>query len=156
MAILLRDADIQKLLEEKKPLPANFRQQLSTKPKHGHKEGELAVKGVDGSEFHLIIRQSDTNPLDFSVILAYTLPRINKSIILCRYNGKHEDTNRLERQTFYDFHIHKITERYQDSSFKGETFADSTDRYSDLDGAIECLIIDCGFILPFEPQGKLF
>lgn len=157
MAIILKEVDINRLLAEKKPLSLNGQQLLALKPKRGHKENEIEAKGTDGSIFRLIIRLSNSNPLDFSVILAYILPRTNQIILLRRYNGKsHSHTNPLEHQTFYDFHIHQITERYQDSPRNNETYAEPTNRYSDLAGAIECLIIDCGFELPYEPQRKLF
>jgi len=154
----LKEADIERLKKEQKPLPANWRSRLvQLKQKRGHKENQLLVSGANGSAFRIIVRQSDTNPLDFSAILACVLPDSNKSFILRRYNGKsHEHTNPLEAKTFYDYHIHEITERYQDSPHKDETFARPTDRYSNLAEAIDCLIIDCGFELPSEPQRRLF
>ena len=58
---------------------------FSLKPKHGHKERELDVTGVHGSQFRIILRESIANPLGFSVILAYCLQRqINFSV----YGGK--------------------------------------------------------------------
>lgn len=137
MAIVLNEAEIERLLKERKPLPAKYQSQLQLKQKRGHKENDLVVPGVDRSVFRVIVRQSDTNPLDFSAILACVLSRTNKCLLLRRYNGKsHEHTNPLEGQTFYDFHIHQITERYQDSPHKDETFAQPTNRYSDLAEAI--------------------
>jgi hypothetical protein len=130
---------------------------LLPKPKRGHKEAELAVLANDGSEFLLIIRQSVSNALDFSVILAYRHPAAGNVVILRRYNGKsHQHTNPIEGSQLYDFHIHTITERYQNSSFRRETFAETTNRYGDLDGAVRCLIMDCGFSLPADAQKTLF
>ena len=107
MAIRLSEAEISRLLAERKPLPPDYRERIQTKPKHGHKERELDVIGTDGSEFRLIFRQSEFNPLDFSVILAYRPPKTNQLFRLRRYNGKsHEHTNTLDGQTFYDFHVH--------------------------------------------------
>ncbi|WHZ28147.1 MAG: hypothetical protein OJF51_002945 [Nitrospira sp.] len=57
MAIRLNDAEISRLLAERKPLPPDYRERIQTKPKRGHKERELDVKGADGSEFRLILRQ---------------------------------------------------------------------------------------------------
>ena len=116
MAILLTDTNIQELLAERKPLPLNYREKFVVKPKRGHKERELDVVGVTGSEFRLILRLGDFNALDFSVILAYCVPQTNQRIRLRRYNGKsHQHTNAIEGVTFYDFHIHTATERYQHS-----------------------------------------
>jgi hypothetical protein len=157
MAVLLTDAVIERLVAEPKSLPADYRQRVKVKPKRGHKESELDVKGAEGSEFRLILRQASANPLDFSVILAYLVPQTNRVFRLCRYNGRHgEHTNRLEGQTFYDLHIHKATERYQESGFDEDAFAEPTGRYSDLDGAVECILAECGFVLPPDSQRRLF
>ena len=157
MPVRLMDDDVQRLLAEKKPLPKNYDRHMKLKPKRGHKESQLDVKGVAGPQFSVIVRQAEANPLDFSVILAYKVPRSNQVILLRRYNGKsHQHTNPIERETFYDFHVHELTERYQDSADKDETFATPTRRYSSWPEAIESVIIDCGFELPDDPQPRLF
>lgn len=111
--------------------------------------------GQRGSEFQIIVRQSSFNPLDFSVILGYSLPKSSVLFRLRRYNGRsHQHTNQIEEITFYDFHIHAATERYQDAGYAEEHFAEVTDRYVDLNGAIRCLIDDCAFELPPGTQGS--
>ena len=57
MAMRLSQAEISRLLAEHKPLPPDYRERIQTKPKRGHKERELDVKGSDKSEFRLILRQ---------------------------------------------------------------------------------------------------
>jgi len=157
MPILLTDTDIHGLLAEPKPLAADYRKRLTIRPKRGHKECELDVEGANDSEFRLYLRQSNFNTLDFSVILAYRVPGSSQILRLRRYNGKsHEHTNTIEEQTFYDFHIHTATERYQDSGLREDTFAEVSDRYSDLHDAIDCMIHDCGFEAPPDPQTSLF
>ena len=161
MAVTLTESDIAGLLEEPKPLPADFRKRIEVRAKHGHKERELTVMGEHGSEFHLILRQSAFNAMDFSAILAYRPPKQNQLFRLRRYNGKsHEHTNKLEGETFYDYHVHHATERYQESGLREDAYAQPTDRYTDLAGAIECLLDDCAFERPendrtplFEPEG---
>jgi hypothetical protein len=156
MAILLTDTDISRLLLERKPLPTDYRARLQLRPKRGHKERELGVTGTADSHFHIILRQSLSNPLDFSVILGYSFPTSSVVFRLRRYNGRsHEHTNRLEGDTFYDFHIHTATERYQNAGYAEEHYAETTNRYADLSGAIQCLIEDCGFDLPSGSQGIL-
>src|SRR5439155_12946442 len=111
-----------------KPLPADYIARTQTKPKRGHKERELDLTGESTGEFRLILRQSLLNSLDFSIILAYQIPRTNQLFRLRRYNGKsHEHTNTLESQTFYDFHIHTATLRYQDAGMREDSFAEPTD-----------------------------
>lgn len=160
MAVRLTEADIAALLSESKPLPADYRRLLETRAKRGHKERELPLEGATGNGFRLIIRQSNINPLDFSVILTYQIPSSNQSFRLRRYNGRsHQHSNKLERQTFYDFHIHTATERYQErDGFDEDGYAEPTERYATLDAALQCMINDCGFQPPVEanPQLPLF
>ncbi len=157
MAIQLSDNDIERLITERKPLPDDYRDRIQTRPKRGHKERELDVTGDAHSEFRIIFRQSEINPLDFSVILAYRPPKSNQLFRLRRYNGKsHQHTNTLEGKTFYGFHIHMATERYQDAGLREDWFAEPTDRYADFNNAIRCMLQDCGFDVPSSPQGTLF
>jgi hypothetical protein len=157
MEIRLTDAEIARLIGEPKILPRDYHQQIQIKPKHGHKERELDIKGDAGSEFRLILRQSEINPLDFSIILAYRPPKSNVLFRLRRYNGKsHEHTNCQESQSFYDFHIHWATERYQGTGVREDTYAEATDRFADFNGAVRCMLGDCAFVIPRDLQSQLF
>ena len=157
MSIELTDKDIERFLKERKPLPSDYRKHVTTKPKCGHKENELTVKGADGSEFVLILRQANVNPLDFSVILGFQMPESTRVFRLRRCNGKHgQHTNPIEGITFYDFHIHTATERYQDLGLREDTYAEATDRFWDFSTAIDCMLKDCAFDVPPNPQGHLF
>lgn len=157
MAVNILDAEIAALIAEAKPLPEDYQQRIQTRPKRGHRERELDVDGVNGNSFRLILRQSLFNPLDFSIILAWLPPQSATPFRLCRYNGKsHEHTNTLESQKFFEFHVHRSTERYQKSGLREDSFAEPTDRYQDFGGALLCLIRDCGFQLPVNPQSGLF
>ena len=123
------DSEIARMIEEPKPLPDNYRSRIQLRNKRGHKERELDVTGKDGTQYRLILRQSDFNTLDFSIILTVNPPKTNQLFRLRRYNGKsHEHTNQIEEDTFYDFHIHHATERYQESGLREDTFAEATDR----------------------------
>jgi hypothetical protein len=152
------DAEIDRLLAERKPLATDFRRRLQLRPKHGHDEREVEVKGEDGSEFLVILRRSTFNALDFSVILGVRPPASNEVFRLRRYNGKsHEHTNKIEnRRRFYAFHVHQATERYQELGMQEDAFAEPTDRYSDLDSALQCMLRECGFVQPDNGQGWLF
>ncbi len=46
----------------------------------------------------------------------------------------------LRKTTFYGFHIHTATERYQQSGYREDTYAEETNRYADYHGAIECML----------------
>ncbi len=154
MPLLLTDIEIQRLIEEQKPLPDDFESRIILKPKRGHSEKELDIIGVEENQFRIILRQSLINPLDFSVILAYLPKQTNQVFLLRRYNGKsHEHTNKIERHLpFYDFHIHTATERYQRAGFKEEWYAETTNRYNIFEEAVRCMFQDCGLLLPPNPQ----
>ena len=148
MTIQLNDEKIGSLLAERKLLPEDFLSQLKPKSKHGHKEYEKDILGENGSNFRLIFRQSELNPLDFSVMLVYLPKGSNQQFRLRRYNGKsHEHGNHIEKNKFYGFHIHTATERYQQSGYREDTYAEETTRYADYHGAIECMVKECGFMI---------
>ncbi|MBN1903348.1 hypothetical protein JW926_18665 [Candidatus Sumerlaeota bacterium] len=151
------DSEIDRMIKERKPLPDNYRDRVQLREKRGHKERELDVTGENGTQYRIIIRQSNFNPLDFSIILAVNAADSNQIFRLRRYNGKHgEHTNPIEGNTFYDFHIHNATERYQESGAREDTFAEVTERYGDFNGALRCMFEDCGFKIPKDSQTSLF
>jgi hypothetical protein len=157
MPIRLTDAEIARLVAERKPLPDDYRSRLQVRPKRGHRERELELEGAAGGQFLVILRQSDFNPLDFSVILGYRLPGLSTVFRLRRYNGRsHQHTNRIEGEEFYGFHVHEATERYQALGAREDTYARPTTRYGDFGGAVDCLLEDCGFSVPEGSQGRLF
>ena len=155
MAIILSDKEIADFVQEKKPLPEDYRAKIQMRAKTGHKERELDVKGEDGNEFRLILRQSAINPLDFSIILAYRPPKSNQLFRLRRYNGKHWHTNLIEERTFFDFHIHQVTTRYQEIGSSEDSYAEPTDRFSNFNQALSCMLKECGFQIPSELQERL-
>jgi hypothetical protein len=157
MSTNLTDKEIYRLIHEIKPLPEDYRKKINVRQKRGHKDRDLEIKGADGNDFKLIIRQSIFNSLDFSIILAYKPPQSNQIFRLQRYNGKsHEHTNIIENIKFYGFHIHKATERYQEIGAREDAFAEQTNRFSDFHGAIDCMMADCGFQIPKNPQLSIF
>ena len=57
------------------------------------------------------------------------------------------------------FIAHKLktaTERYQDLGAKEEHYAEATDRYGDFNGAVGCMLKDCGFRIQPGSQMHLF
>jgi hypothetical protein len=157
MADFLTDSEILGLIDEQKHVATDFRTRLVPKAKRGHSEVDVDIKGQYGSEFRIIVRCANANPLDFSVILGYRNPESNQVLRLRRYNGKsHEHTNAIERETFYGFHMHTATERYQRTGNREDAYAEVTDRYDNLQGAINCLIEDCNVVFPEQPQMGLF
>lgn len=85
------------------------------------------------------------------------VPKSNALFRLRRYNGKsHEHTNHIEGETFYDYHIHLATERYQVIGTREDAFAQPTDRYGDFQSALRCLIQDVNLDVSPEAQVRLF
>ena len=157
MAVTYSDREIAVLLQERKPLPPDWRNRILLRPKRGHDEQHLELTGDQGREFRLILRQNKINPLDFSIILAVRVPQSNQLFRLRRCNGKsHEHTNHIEDTTFYDFHIHVATERYQEIGTREDAYAEPTDRYGDFHSALHCLFDDTSLDAPPEAQRSFF
>jgi len=154
MTIQLTDKEIGSLLAEPKILPDNFRAAAKLKPKRGHKEYEIGLTGAKGNTFLLKFRQNEINTLDFSVILIYIPKGSNQHFRLRRYNGKsHEHTNKIEGNTFYGFHIHTATERYQQLGLDEDAFAEPTeDTYAGFQAATDCMIRDCAFAFSIKDK----
>lgn len=157
MAAKFSDKEINDLIQEKKRVSVNFWKQINLRTKRSHKEQEIDLLGDKESRFRLILRENKMNALDFSIILAHYPSDTNQLFRLRRYNGKsHQHTNRLEGETFYNFHIHLATERYQERGYREDAFAIITDKYSNIMGAIECMIRDCKLVLPEQCRRGLF
>jgi hypothetical protein len=144
---LIAEGTIAQLIDEAKDIPSG----LCVPPKsmirrNGHWQKSYEFDCPSGNRFVVKIRQSCVNPLNFSVILGYVLPGSYTVFRLRRYNGKsHHHTNVLENESFYDFHVHTATERYQRPGFNEDHFAETTSRFYDLGSAVQCLLSECGF-----------
>lgn len=147
MRVALSESEINLLMMERKVLPGNWSTLIRLKPKRGHFERQLKVTGDNANEFALILRKSMSNEFDFSVIIAVRLHNSNRVFRLRRYNGlSHIHTNRIECETFHDYHIHIATERYQKLGMREDSYAIRTDRYLNFEGAIDCAISDATFV----------
>lgn len=156
MAARYSDEEIDRLLKELKPLPDGYLDRIKLRERRGHRGAELDVDGAQGSQFRIIVRQLVQNPLDFSVILGVFPPGSNQVFRLRRYNGAHEHTNHIEHERIRGCHIHLATARYQELGTREDAYAVPTDRFSDIHGALRCLLADCGCRLPKSPQRDLF
>jgi hypothetical protein len=147
--LILSDEEIDTLIHEPKITPTMFFPlRLVERNKHRRKDYEVRSAAASANEFVIAIRQSMLDTLNFSAILMYRRPGFNTLFRLRRYNGKHEHTNTIEGTTLDDFHVHTATERYQNRGAKEDSFAEVTSRHCDLDSAIRCLLVDCGFDPP--------
>ena len=154
--IRYNDEEIAALVNEPKALPAGRSGQRRWTHKRGHSEQQLELVSHSSRVFRLILRQGRINRLDFSVILAVQAPTSNQVFRLRRYNGRsHQHTNQIEGDRFFDFHIHTATQRYQELGMREDGFAEPSDRYSDFEGAWQCLLADANIDPPMNTQAPL-
>lgn len=164
---ILTDEEIADLITEPKIVPTNWFLRLEPKDKthYQHKEKEVEVEGSEGNLFRIILRQNKLNILDFSIILTVKEKDSTMEYILLRYNGKHpsQHTNRWEKEqglsghTFEpSFHIHRSTQRYQESGYKIDGYAEVTTKYSDFHAALEQFLLECNLKREDDKQTSLF
>lgn len=157
MSYYFTDDEINALITEEKTHSGTIHDILNLKESDGHKRTSFDIIRTNGSRFIIKVRQNVNNVNDFSAIIAFQEENSNKDFKLRRYNGKsHEHSNKLECAKFYDFHIHFATQRYQDNGRKEESYAEATDRYSDIKEALNCLLKDCNIKIKQDPQMNLF
>ena len=157
MEFIFSDQEITTLIEERKVLSDNRRSKFRKTRNRGNDEYRLNMTGAEGNNFQAIVRMSLFNKLNFSVVLAVKVPPPKKLFRLKRYNGDyHLHTNTIEDEEVEGFHIHTATEKYQMSGTREEDYAEPTERFNDVNGALKCLFADANFEDPYELQGTLF
>jgi hypothetical protein len=148
--MILSDEQIEELVAEPKPT-ASLASLLPQTVKGRHREARIDVVGSFGSVFRLIVRQAILDPDDFSVILGYERASSTAIFRLRRHNGSsHDHPNRLEATLVTGFHAHVATERYQAAGFKEDGYAEATNSYSDLPGAIRHMLSVANFEPPTQ------
>ena len=155
MPRLLSDDEIQRLLDEPKVLPRNWKGRLEPLPKQNVSFGQrsLRIPGEVGDEFRIIVRLSNKNLFNFSIILSFKDANGDEHRLL-RYNGKHssEHTNKWEKREGGEnvkfrnsFHVHRATERYQLAGFKIDGYAEVTTEYGSFESALQTFVNGNGF-----------
>lgn len=122
--------------------------QARSKNKEGHEQVNFKAVALDdsGHEFEIYKRQNlrDGMEDDFSCGISWLAPN-GDTLTLKRYNGpNHDHPNHLEKTRLGNTcHIHIATEKYIKANRKAEGFAEATDRYQTIEGALHCLVADC-------------
>ena len=122
--------------------------QARSKQKEGHEQINYKVTSIDGSdhEFEVYRRQNlrDGMEDDFSCGISWIAPN-GETLTLKRYNGpNHDHLNHLEKERLgYTCHIHIATKKYVTANRKPEGYAETTKRYTTIEGALHCLVTDC-------------
>ncbi|MBU3677576.1 MAG: hypothetical protein FGM54_10435 [Chitinophagaceae bacterium] len=122
--------------------------QTRAKQKEGHEQLNYLTKAIDDSGFEFVIytRQNLRKGMedDFSCGIRWVAPS-GETLTLKRYNGpSHKHANQLEKEVLpYACHIHTASEKYLNANKKAEGYAEITERYTTLQGALRCLLHDC-------------
>lgn len=107
-----------------------------------HIRRDYQVASLDGRhDFVLFTRQSTIIVESFSAGLRWR-SKTGEEVILMRCNGPdHAHGNAIERARFeFRRHVHRATERYLAAGRKAESFAEVTEAYSTLEGALHHLL----------------
>lgn len=148
---VIPDDKINVYLIERKTLPSNFNpQNIKLRDKGSYSSFDQEAMSDSGNTYKLIVRQSNGNPSDFSIIVGVMLG--GTLFRLRRYNGNsHPHRNKLEGESFDEgFHIHKATQRYQENGFEEDGFAEKTTRYSNWHDALSTAIKDNNFVIAVD------
>ena len=104
-----------------------------------HKQRNFNAVGEDGAIYRIYQRQNLDDDLDFSCGMAL-VRRGGKPLSLVRYNG----ASHVHGKIRYAFHVHRATSEALTAGRKVDSHAEGTDRYRTVEGALACLIEDCG------------
>ena len=121
--------------------------QARVKSIEGREQVNYNVIATDdsGNKFQIYKRQNLRPGMenDFSCGISWVSSN-GETMTLARYNGSsHAHPNHLEKTKLgFKCHIHKATEKYIQANRKPEGYAEETDRYHTLDGALHCLVVD--------------
>ena len=91
-----------------------------------------------GAVYRIYQRQNLDDKRDFSCGLAL-VQRGGKPLTLVRYNG----SSHAHGEIRYCCHIHLATAEALAAGRRIDSYAEETDRYKTLEGALACLIEDC-------------
>ena len=104
-----------------------------------HQQRNFNLTTVDGEGYRIYQRQYLDDDLDFSCGLAL-VRRGGKPLRLVRCNG----ASHVHGEIRYACHIQRATAEAIAAGRKVDSQAEGTDRYRTLEGALACLIDDCG------------
>lgn len=122
--------------------------------KPGHKQRNYEAETEHGTRYQVYQRQNTQDRKDFSCGLAL-IQKGERPLSLVRYNG----ASHRHGSIHYHCHIHRSTAEAIAAGKKEDSQAEETDRYRTLEGALACLIQDCGIrglAVPGEQEGLFY
>lgn len=127
-----------------KNMPKYLTKPLKQKWTINLKVKQLSIELYSGSyNFNIYMRQAMLDEDNFSCGISLTANG-NNDITLARYNGSnHVHVNKCDGRKFdFECHIHEANEKSLKASKKIENYAEPTNRYTNLQGAIQCVLAD--------------
>jgi hypothetical protein len=152
--IALTDAEIQKLIKLPKKI-SNPRVRSRVLDKHTQTDYRVFSED-ETHEFIVFARQSNLIHNSFTAGLRW-LPKSGDSVILVRMNGSsHSHKNSIEKTRIeFGCHIHMATERYMALDKREEAYAEATNEYQTLNGALYHLLKFCNISgLNIDPEER--
>ncbi|MEN8381335.1 hypothetical protein [Acinetobacter radioresistens] len=140
MAKGINDKEIEAFKKMQKFLTKPLKQKWTT----NHKVRQLSIELYSGDHFFKIyMRQSTVDEDNFSCGISL-ISNGKNDITLARYNGSnHVHVNKCDGRRFdFECHIHTANEASLKASKKIENYAEPTNRYTNLQGAIQCALRD--------------
>ena len=96
----------------------------------------------DGKMFEVFMRMNTKFSYLFSIGLRYRSE--SGTFTICRYNGKHFHKNKISnRDSWNDFHIHKLFDRQLSNGTDNSLDAETTTKYATFDEALFAFLNDC-------------
>jgi hypothetical protein len=144
----LTDDEIKKLLTLPKIITKKDRRKFKEwKASKGARRVDIPLLSDSAEKFSVFGRVAIDDPLDFSAGLKVVFPDGSKTNLM-RCNGIHGwHRNDLEQERFEGkCHVHQATERYIQRGWDAEKFAEITDTYLSIDGALEYLLKHCNIV----------
>lgn len=138
------DKLVQALIKCEKVITVKPRKEMQPDKRNQYiMRNDFSCESTDKSKrFDVFFRYNTIIPHLFSIGLRY---HSNEgSVILCRYNGKHEHKNKIaDHQKFDDFHIHHLYDKQLSDETSNMLDAKITDRYITFDQALLTFLVDC-------------
>ena len=103
-----------------------------------HRQRNYTAEAEEGALYRIYQRQNLDDEKDFSCGLAL-VQRGGKPLTLIRYNGSSHAHGAIR----YRCHIHVAKAEALGAGRRIDSYAEETDRYCTLEGALACLIEDC-------------
>ena len=104
-----------------------------------HRQRNFTAEAEDGAVYRIYLPQNLDDDQDFSCGLAL-VNRGGKPLSLVGYKG----ASHAHGEIRYRRHIHRATAEATSAGRKVHSHAEAMDRYRTLEGALACLIEDCG------------